>query len=98
MEPLAISTVTLMELAVVFGERSARSRVSAHDLLTILKSSIGLQVILVDIDVAFEIAALGDALRDPVDRTIVATARVHRLTLVTSDQRIIASKLVPVID
>jgi PIN domain nuclease of toxin-antitoxin system len=58
----------------------------------------GLQVILVDLDVAFEIAALGDTLRDPVDRTIVATARVHRLTLVTSDQRIVASKLVPVID
>jgi PIN domain nuclease of toxin-antitoxin system len=36
-------------------------------------------------------------LRDPADQAIVATARVHRLKLVTSDQRIIESKLVPVI-
>jgi PIN domain nuclease of toxin-antitoxin system len=36
--------------------------------------------------------------RDPADRAIVATARVHRLLLVTSDQRIIESKLVPVVD
>lgn len=36
--------------------------------------------------------------RDPADRAIVATARVHRLRLVTSDQRIIESKLVPVIE
>jgi PIN domain nuclease of toxin-antitoxin system len=41
---------------------------------------------------------MGDALRDPGDRVIVATARVHRLRLLTSDQRIIESALVPVID
>jgi PIN domain nuclease of toxin-antitoxin system len=33
-----------------------------------------------------------------MDRVIVATARTHRLKLVTSDQRIIDSQLVPVID
>ena len=47
-------------------------------------------------EVAAEAALLAN-LRDPADRAIVATARVHRLTLVTSDQRIIESKLVPVI-
>ena len=36
-------------------------------------------------------------LRDPADRAIVATARVHRLSLVTSDQRIIKSGLIPVV-
>jgi PIN domain nuclease of toxin-antitoxin system len=36
-------------------------------------------------------------LRDPADRAIVATARVHKLRLVTSDERIIESELVPVI-
>jgi len=41
---------------------------------------------------------MGNALRDPADRAIVATARVHRLRLVTSDQRIIESKLVLVIE
>jgi PIN domain nuclease of toxin-antitoxin system len=32
-----------------------------------------------------------------MDRAIVATARVHQLTLLTSDHRIIKSNLVPVI-
>jgi PIN domain nuclease of toxin-antitoxin system len=49
-------------------------------------------------EVAHEVAAMGDALRDPGDRVIVATARVHRLRLLTADQRIIESALVPVID
>ena len=39
-----------------------------------------------------------DVLKDPADRTIVATARVHRLRLLTSDPRIIDSKLVPVVE
>jgi PIN domain nuclease of toxin-antitoxin system len=47
-------------------------------------------------EVATEAASLANP-RDPADRAIVATARVHRLRLVTSDQRIIESKLVPVI-
>jgi len=47
-------------------------------------------------EVAAEAALLGN-LRDPADRAIVATARVHRLSLVTSDQKIIESKLVPVV-
>jgi PIN domain nuclease of toxin-antitoxin system len=49
-------------------------------------------------EIAFEVAAMGDFLRDPSDRVIVATARVHRLRLLTADQRIIESALVPVID
>jgi PIN domain nuclease of toxin-antitoxin system len=47
-------------------------------------------------EVAREVASLG-ILRDPADRAIAATARVHRLRLVTSDQRIIESKLVQVV-
>ena len=47
-------------------------------------------------EIATEAASLGN-LRDPGDRAIVATARVHSLTLLTSDQRIIESKLVPVV-
>lgn len=53
-------------------------------------------VLPVTYEVATEAALLGN-LRDPADRAIVATARAHRLTLMTSDQRIIESKLVPVV-
>jgi len=49
-------------------------------------------------DVAREIASMGDGLRDPADRAIVATARVHNLKLLTSDQRIIDSGLVTVVE
>ena len=44
-----------------------------------------------------DVASLG-VLRDPADRAIAATARVHRLRLLTSDQRIIGSKLVQVVE
>jgi hypothetical protein len=46
---------------------------------------------------AIEAASL-DALRDPANRTIAATALVNRLGLVTSGQRIIESGLVPVVE
>ena len=54
------------------------------------------QILPLNYQVASDVAALG-ILRDPADRAIVATARVHRLHLMTSDQRIVESKLVPVI-
>jgi PIN domain nuclease of toxin-antitoxin system len=48
-------------------------------------------------EVALEVASLGGDLRDPAVRAIISTARVHRLRLLTSDQRIIESNLVPVV-
>lgn len=46
--------------------------------------------------VAAEVAALPSSFhRDPADRIIVATARVHGVTLLTQDRRIIESGLVP---
>ena len=47
-------------------------------------------------EVALEASSLGK-LWDPADRAIVATARTLHLTLLTSDQRIIESKLVAVV-
>ena len=57
-----------------------------------------IQLLALSYEITIEVAAMGDSLRDPIDRAIVATARVHRLTLLTSDERIIKSKLVKVID
>ncbi len=56
------------------------------------------QVLPLTYEIAAEVASMGSSLKDPADRAIVATARVHRLRLVTSDQRIIDSKLVSVVD
>jgi PIN domain nuclease of toxin-antitoxin system len=92
-----LSAITLLEIAVLFGEGGSRLRVPARELFAALGNGFGFQVVPFDIEIAAEVAALGDMLRDPADRAIVATARVHKLRLVTSDQRIIESKLVPVV-
>jgi PIN domain nuclease of toxin-antitoxin system len=55
------------------------------------------RILPITIPIAAEAGRLS-VLRDPADRAIVATARVHGLRLLTSDQRIIASKLVSFID
>jgi PIN domain nuclease of toxin-antitoxin system len=94
-EPLAVSAITLMEIAVIPG---ARLRLSAQEILDALEPGSDFQIVPLDLAIASEVAAMGDSLRDPADRVIVATARVHRLGLVTSDQRIIDSKLVSVVE
>jgi len=96
-EPVAISAVTLLEIAVLFGAGTARSDIPVAELLGELGSNPAFHLAPLTIEIAAEVAALGNALRDPADRAIVATARVLKLRLVTSDQRIIDSKLVPVV-
>jgi PIN domain nuclease of toxin-antitoxin system len=61
------------------------------------KSNPVFRVLPLTYEVALEAASLG-ALRDPADHAIAATARVHRLRLVTSDRRIIDSELVRVVE
>ncbi len=97
-EPLAISDMTLLEIAVLLGEGSHRINSSIEDLFTDLQDNPFFRVLPLTYEIAVEVAAVGSSLRDPADRAIVATARVHRLRLVTSDQRIIESKLVSVVE
>jgi PIN domain nuclease of toxin-antitoxin system len=97
-EPLAISAITLLEIATLFGKASKRQPAPAQEILVAVDANAGFQVVPFDVEIATELVALGDALRDPGDRAIVATARVHRLRLVTSDRRIIESKLVAVVE
>ncbi len=93
-EPVGVSAITLLEIAILFGEGRTRSDIAAGELLDGLDSNPVFQLLPLTIDVAAEIAVLGSMLRDPADRAIVATARVRRLRLITSDQRIIESNLV----
>jgi PIN domain nuclease of toxin-antitoxin system len=96
-EPVAVSAVTLLEIAVLFGEGAMRGNLTAADILSELESNPAFHIEPLTIDVAAEVAALGDALRDPADRAIVCTARVRGLRLLTSDRRIVDSQLVPVV-
>jgi PIN domain nuclease of toxin-antitoxin system len=93
-EPLALSAISLLEIAVLTSERKRRLNASLNELFNQLQSPV-FQILPLTYEVATEAASLGN-LRDPADRAIVATARLHRLTL-TSDQRIVESKLVAVV-
>lgn len=96
-EPVALSAITLLEIAVLASDGQLRLNGSVEEFFGALEADPAIRVLPLSFDIAAEAAALR-SLRDPADRTIVATARVHRLRLVTSDQRIIGSNLVPVVD
>ena len=94
---VGVSTITLLEIALL-GEGRQRLSAGVNDLFHQLDTNPTLRIFPLTTDIAQEVAALGSSLRDPSDRVIVATARIHRLTLLTSDQRIVESNLVPVVD
>jgi PIN domain nuclease of toxin-antitoxin system len=94
---VGVSAVTLLEIPLL-GEGRQRLSAGVNDLLDQVDANPIFRIIPFTTDIAREVAALGDSLRDPVDRAIVATARIHRLTLLTSDQRIIDSNLVAIVE
>ena len=96
-EPLAISAMTVLELAMLASEGRVNLNRPLDQFLGDLASNVGVRLLPITFEIALEAATLR-SLRDPADRAIVGTARVHRLRLVTSDQRIIDSNLVSVIE
>jgi PIN domain nuclease of toxin-antitoxin system len=96
-EPFALSGITLLEIALL-GPGPQRRAPNAEALLELLRDNPAVEILPLTIDIAKDARAIRHAIADPADRAIVATARVHGLTLLTSDERIVDSKLVPVID
>jgi PIN domain nuclease of toxin-antitoxin system len=96
-EPVALSAISLLEIAVLASGEKPKLKLSLDEFFQGLNSSATFRVFPLTYEVALD-AALLSVLRDPSDRAIVATARIHRLRLVTSDQRIVESKLVPVVE
>lgn len=86
LEQVAISAVTLMEIAIMDGSNRIKSGAGA--IFDVLDDHPMYRLLPVTFDIASEMAAL-KALRDPADRAIVATARVHGLRLLTADQAIL---------
>ncbi len=97
-ETIAISAMSLLEMAALHTAGKLELDISLRQAFAMLQENPSAAILPITYEIAEEVAALGDNLRDPADRTIVATARVHRLRLVTSDVRIIESGLVPIID
>ncbi len=93
-EPVALSPISLLEIAALAS--GGKLKIALDKFLTSLEADPAFRLLPLTYDIAKDVASLR-ALQDPADRAIVATARVHRLTLVSSDQRIIESNLVPVI-
>ena len=95
----AIASITLWELATLVLR--GRIRLKAGTVRTFLDEMVqtpGLTVL----EIRAEVAALAaqfpaDFPGDPADRLIAATARAHRIPLVTSDERIQASPVVETI-
>jgi PIN domain nuclease of toxin-antitoxin system len=96
-EPVALSAISLLEIAVLASGEKPKLKLSLDEFFQGLNSSATFRIFPLTYEVALD-AALLSVLRDPSDRAIVATARIHRLRLVTSDQRIVESKLVPVVE
>ncbi|MBZ5624634.1 MAG: type II toxin-antitoxin system VapC family toxin [Acidobacteriia bacterium] len=91
-----VSAMSLVEIAFL-GEGRPRLLVGVNDLLHQLDTNPTFRIIPITPEIAQQASALSGSLRDPADCMIVATARIHRLTLLTSDQRIVESGLVPVV-
>ena len=96
-EPVALSAISLLEIAVLATGENPPFRVSLREFFEDLKSNPIFRIFPLTYEVALEVESMS-LLRDPADRAIAATARVHRLRLITSDQRIIESRLVEVVE
>ncbi len=90
--------MTLAELAFIDGSKHLRTKHSAQDILLFIGNYPGLTVLPITVEIAREAAALRAILIEPGDCVIAATARVHGLRLLTTDQRIIASNVVSTIE
>jgi PIN domain nuclease of toxin-antitoxin system len=93
---VALCALSLLETAILASQGKLKMKFSLTQFFGELQANPVFSVLPLTYEIASE-AALFTNLRDPADQAIVATARVHRLKLVTSDQRIIKSKLVAVI-
>jgi PIN domain nuclease of toxin-antitoxin system len=96
-EPLAFSAISLLEIAMLARADRLALKDSLEDFFRDLNANPAFRLLPLTYDVAIDAASL-TVLREPADRIITATARVHRLRLVTSDRRIIDSGLVPVLE
>lgn len=88
--PIFVSPFTLWEIALLARKRRLQIRVEPHAFVQTLTSDSRWAVAAFDWRVAVESQQLpGEFHEDPADRAIVATARVHGLTLVTADRPIL---------
>lgn len=97
--PLGVSDISLWEIATLYELGRIKIRMALRDWLEAAVAPPLVQRLGLSPALAAEVAVLPPTFhRDPADRIIVATARVHGLPLLTSDERIIDSGIVRTID
>jgi PIN domain nuclease of toxin-antitoxin system len=95
---VAVSAVSLWEIAKLVERDRLALAASLDELLVPLESHPSLTILALTARVAIESTRLGARFpADPADQMIAATARVHGLTLLTADERIIDSGVVSVL-
>lgn len=97
-QPFQVSAMTLIELAQMLRAGPVRMPVQPDVVLRMLDNADRFRILPITLPIAHEFGVLFAVLRDPADTAIVATARVHGLRLLTSDDRIIKANVVSTID
>lgn len=96
--PMCVSAMTLIEFASLLRIGSKRLKLDVEELAEKLGDAELVEIVPLSIAIMQDMAVIGHLLPDPADCAIVATARVHGLTLLTMDQRIIESRLARVLE
>jgi len=87
---LAISAISLVEVATKAARGTLQLTFPLNEWMDTALNQAGIQLIPISPAVAIEAANLpGDFHKDPADRLIVATARVHGVALATQDGTIL---------
>jgi PIN domain nuclease of toxin-antitoxin system len=86
-----VSAISVLEIARLCADQSIIFSISPKIWIEASARELQLEHLSVEYPVAIEAYALPDPFhRDPVDRILVATARLHQATLLTADERILA--------
>jgi PIN domain nuclease of toxin-antitoxin system len=97
--PALVSDISLWEIATLHSLGRIELDVPLRDWLEGASAEPLVQRCPISPAIAAEVAALPDSFhRDPADRILVATARIHGATLLTCDEKIIRARLVPTVD
>ena len=85
-----LSSISMWEFAMMVAKKRIELKISPTKWLSRAIDETGIIVIELSPDIATDSCSLpGEFHKDPADRIIVATARVHNLTLLTKDEKIL---------
>ena len=89
-DEIAIASISLWEFAMMVSRGRISLRIDPAEWMRYSLYQIGIRPIPLDERIALESCGLpGIFHKDPADRMIVATARIHDMTLITRDEKIL---------